>query len=316
LDKDGFGGGEPGLFDGGAACVDVSSSRAWVLIDDGSARRFGPALAWAWRHSVAELHVLLEGEPAAGVVARRAAEMAVPPTVWLVAGRELIPAVAAPVACPEPLDAEVVRYVEVLRAHGAEPVVEHGVLHGEVLGLEVAHVVNGLLEVGVGRHDRFARAEMRPGQPIGASLDETVASVRDRRRPGAAGHPANLLARSRWLRSVVCARPALVGGASLTPVAPPLPVFDLTHNGAVPSIGTGPSGEPVVVVCSTGVDLDLVPTAADSRRLYRPDAHLVIVVPEGDDVAVTRALAAALARPAEVRTVPRAWEGLALLGLE
>jgi hypothetical protein len=31
-------------------------------------------------------------------------------------------------------------------------------------------------------------------------------------------------------------------------------------------------------------------------------------VPEGDDLAVTRALAAALAPPAVVRTVPRTWE--------
>jgi hypothetical protein len=69
-------------------------------------------------------------------------------------------------------------------------------------------------------------------------------------------------------------------------------------------------GDEVVVVCSTGVDPDLVPTAADARRLYQPDARLAIVVPEGDDHPVTVALAGALARPASVRTVPRGWEGL------
>ena len=51
---------------------------------------------------------------------------------------------------------------------------------------------------------------------------------------------------------------------------------------------------PVVVVCSTGIDLDLVPTAADCRRLYDPDAGLVIVIPEGDDHPVTLALGGGL----------------------
>jgi hypothetical protein len=66
----------------------------------------------------------------------------------------------------------------------------------------------------------------------------------------------------------------------------------------------------VVVVCSVGVDLDLVPTAADSRLIHQPDAGLLLVVPEGDDVPVNRRLAASLARRAEVVTVPRDWEVL------
>jgi hypothetical protein len=56
--------------------------------------------------------------------------------------------------------------------------------------------------------------------------------------------------------------------------------------------------------------MDLVPTAADSRLIHRPDAELAIVVPEGDDVPVTRALAGRLADPASVRAVPREWEDL------
>ncbi len=65
------------------------------------------------------------------------------------------------------------------------------------------------------------------------------------------------------------------------------------------------------MVCSVGIELDLIPTAADSRLIHSPDAHLVVAVPEGDDVSVTRALAEALAEPAEVRVVPRGWEALA-----
>jgi hypothetical protein len=58
------------------------------------------------------------------------------------------------------------------------------------------------------------------------------------------------------------------------------------------------------------VDLDLVPTAADSRRLHLPGAKLRLVVPEGDDLPVTRALASALIEPADVITVTRPWETL------
>ena len=285
-----------------------------MLIDDSEPRRFGPALAWAWRHQVGELHVLVEGPDAAGVVARRAAEMARPPSVWVVSGRTLTPAVPAAADVPAGVGGEALRYVELLRAHGAVPQIEHGVLRGEVLGLEVARVVAGRLEIGVGRHDRAARAELGGDVDPGPALDQAVGAVVARRRPGAAPHPANTLARSRWLRAIVCVRPALVDAGELDPVAPPLPMADLTDNGPVPCVGIGGGGEPLVVVCSTGVDPDLISTAADSRRLYRPDARLVVVVPEGDDHPVTMALAAALARPASVRTVPRRWEGLALAG--
>jgi hypothetical protein len=66
----------------------------------------------------------------------------------------------------------------------------------------------------------------------------------------------------------------------------------------------------VVVVCSTGVDVDLVPVAADARLAFDRSARLVIAVPEGDDHRVTVALAAALEDPAEIVTVSRDWPTL------
>jgi hypothetical protein len=316
LGKDEISQTEPAAFPGGAARRDRASDRAWVLIDDGSPHRFGPALAWAWQQQVRQLDVLVEGAEPAGVVARRAAELARPPLVRLVSGRSTTPAEAAGPGVPAGAGGDATEYVRLLRAHGVEPVFEHGVLRGEVLGLEVARLVDGRFEVGVGRHDRAARADLGDpvdlGHPVelGRALDGALAAVATRRRPGAARHPANALARARWLRSVVCAAPDLVGAAVLTLASPPLPSAGVTDNSAVPCVGTTATGRPVVVVCSTGIDLDLVPTAADSRRLHDPDAELVIVVPEGDDPPVTRALAAALRRPAAVRTVPRSWEQL------
>ena len=63
----------------------------------------------------------------------------------------------------------------------------------------------------------------------------------------------------------------------------------------------------VVVVAPVGIDLDLVPYAADARSALAPDARLVLVVPERDAHPVTLALAAALAAPAEVVAVPGDW---------
>jgi hypothetical protein len=57
-----------------------------------------------------------------------------------------------------------------------------------------------------------------------------------------------------------------------------------------------------VYVCSTGIDLDLVPVAADARLGIGEDAHLVLVVPPKDDHPITRRLAARLTKPAEIVT--------------
>lgn len=287
-----------------------------MLIDDGQVARFGPALALCLQaEASARVHVLVT-EPvpgAAGVIARRATAFATDIDVWIATGRSLSPAEPSAVStADETVETVDAAAAELLIAHGVEPVLEHGVLRGEFLGLEVARVVGGRLMVGVGRHDRDARSEMRPGEDVGAALDSAVEAVKRWRRPGVARHPANTLARSRWLRSVLCAQPRVAGFASLRPVPPPLPWFDLPEAGAAPCVGSAASGEEVVAVCSVGVDLDLVPTAADCRLHYgsSPTAPLCLVLPSGDDVPVTRRLTGMLVAPATVVTVPRDWESL------
>lgn len=291
-----------------------------MLIDDGAVARFGAALAWADRRGAASLDVLVDGpDPlAAGVIARRAACFCPAPAVWSVSGRSITPAAPSPVAEYSVADdppASEQAVIEMLKAEGLEVVSEHGVLRGEVLGLEVARTVGGRLEVGVGRHDRLARAEMRPGEPVVAALAEAAAAVRSRRRLGAPPHPANTLARSRWLRSVLTGSPSMIGLSELEPVPPPLPWFDLPEAGAAPAVGTTSTGRLVLVVCSVGVDLDLVPTAGDCRLFHGstdPVPPLWLVVPDGDDLPVTSSLASRLSPAAEVRTVPRGWEGSAV----
>ncbi len=283
----------------------------WVLIDDGDVSRFGSALAWWSRRGPATLDVVVDGSPSApGIVARRAACFAHPATVWAVAGTTIMPVEPAP-PVPDSADDPPESIVDLLDAHGLEVIWEHGVLRGEVLGLEVARTVGTVLEVGVGRYDRSARIEMRPGEALPSALEEAAAAVRELRRPGAPRHPANTLARSRWLRSLLLRTPSAFGFSGLVPVAPPLPWFDLSEAGAAPCVGvSAETGSDVVVVCSVGVDLDLVPTAADCRLLYADpsEVDLWLVMPEGDDLPVTRNLAGQLTPPARILTVPREWE--------
>ena len=303
------------MFGGGAALIE--GNRAWLLADQQPHRVLGAALAWARGRDLAVLHLLVDDGPAAGVVARRAAAFESAPRVWRVEGRSVYPAHPAPY--PErrsvPADADALR--DLLEAAAVDVVVEHGEIAGEVLGLEIARVVVGegaepRLEVGVGRHDREAFAMLHGDLPAASALAAVIDAVRAQRHPDAPPHPLNRLAAERWLRAVLVERPEVAGATRLAPVDPPLPRENVKDAVPAAALGEDRSGMPVVVVCSVGIDLDLVPFAADARAWHAPGARLVLVVPEGDDHRVTRGLAAALVEPAEVVAVARQWRhGLA-----
>jgi hypothetical protein len=122
----------------------------------------------------------------------------------------------------------------------------------------------------------------------------------------------NQIATEGWLRAVVIAHPDLVGARRLAAAAPPRPRGDLRVPRPAPAAGEDSDGRPLLVVCSTGVDVDLVPTAADARLLDGRGPRLLLVVPEGDDHPVTRRMAAALREPAEIVTVTKDWRTLSV----
>jgi hypothetical protein len=322
----------PGAFPGGAALGGTGGNAAWVLVGEASARSLGGALAWALKRGASELHLLVDAGTAtdgavreggvresgdvAGVLARRATAFAMAITVWRVVGRELLAADPVAISPPPPLPPGVAAWADVLRAHGADPVVEHGVLTGEVLGLEVARVIVDAagphLEVGVGSQDRRAQLLLRPDRSPTEALAKAVVAVREWRSPGARPHPAATLAAERWLRAAVVAHPEMVGASYLAPVPPPLPRGDLRQPSPAPAAGSDRHDGPLLVVCSTGIDLDLVPSAADSAMLDgRPGLRVILAVPPGDDHAATHRLAAALRRPAEVVVVAAGWRAFA-----
>ncbi|MDQ3679134.1 MAG: hypothetical protein M3378_01040 [Actinomycetota bacterium] len=299
-----------GTFPGGATLG--TAGTGWVLAEDQPERALGGALAWGRRHRIPEIHLV--AEKAAGLLARRALAFRDPPHVWQLEGRTLARARPEPPA-PEPtLSADVAAFLPFFSEAGVEPVVEHGVLTGEVLGLEVARVVvdevGAFLEVGVGKHDRYAQRLMHHDRPPLEALAAAAASVREVRNAHAPAHEINRLSRERWLRAVVMARPELVGASSLSPVRSPVPRSGLRQPVPAPAAGLDADGRPLVVVCSTGIDVDLVPTAADVRLADRRQARLVLAVPTSDDHPLTRDLAGALAEPAQVTTVPGDWRRL------
>lgn len=301
---------ELGGFPGGATAR--LGGRGWVLAGEPHERALGGALAWARQQGVSELHMLADA--GAGVLARRATLFSNSPLVWRVTGRILEPARPVAVTPEAELSADVAAFAPLIEAAGADPVVEHGVLRAEVLGLEVARVVaddeGTRLEVGVGAFDREAHRMVHGDKPTAQALAAAVEAVREVRRPDVPVHQINQLAGERWMRAILVRRPDLVGAASLRPLPSPVLRTDLRQLAPAPAAGTDVEGHPLVVVCSSGIDIDLVPAAADARLTDGRDARLVMVVPEGDDHPVTRALAAALIAPAEVHVLSGDWRNL------
>ena len=119
---------------GGAGAV--IDGTAWFLGEDLGVRALGPAFSWADQRGALRLSVIVPSD-AAGVVARRAVLFRDPPSVWCADGRDLVAAVPTGLSPPPPIPQAVEDLVDLILDAGAEPVVEHGVLTGEVAGLEV-----------------------------------------------------------------------------------------------------------------------------------------------------------------------------------
>lgn len=303
-------------FPAGATLFDAVAGRLWVLVDEDADRRLGGVLAVARRAEASQIHVISDDLDGAAVLARRAQAFRDDVGVWTPVDGRLEAVAPAPTAVDLAPNPQAELYRPILRDSGLDVVVEGGNLTGEILGLEVARVVvdddGAHVEAGVGRFDREAGALIRGEMPEADSIERVATLVRPQRSAAAERHPLNQLVPERWLRAVVVAHPGLVGAASLRPVGSARPRQNLLEDGVATAIGTGADGRPVVVVCSTSVYLDAVPSAADDRSTHGPDARLVLVVPASDDVPVTRRLVDRLIEPADVVVVPDDWRTIAV----
>lgn len=330
------------LYPGGAALVvarlagagivagaTTPDATGYVYADERPLRSLGGALAWAAQQGVAALHLVVDDPEVAGHLARRATYFARPAVrVSAVDGRVLRPVepAPAPVSAPQPIGLD--GFVELIRRAGADPVVEHGVLSGEVYGLEVCRVVFGdadgdrggvgagpglpHLEVGVGAADREMFRVMY-GDPTAEQIVELVHRVSAHRRPGAEPHALNRLGAERRLRQRIIEDPTLVGARSFAVAPSPLPRANLKDPVPCVAVGIDDDGASLVAVCASGVDLDAVPVGADARAIVRagrsavaggrPVVRLAIVTDERDRHPALARLAATLHEPAEVRPV-------------
>jgi hypothetical protein len=314
---------EPEGFPSGAALVDDTA--AWVLVDGPAARSLGPALAWAIRHAATSLDLVVEHDT--GLLARRAQRLAFPVTVWYPEDRTLLPVVAEPLGTSAAAAAEHLAFVAVIEAAGASVNVEHGVVAGEVRGLEVCRVVDTptvghfaelgdfdapastdaasgagvLLEVGVGANDREAFRMLHGDIPTVEALATVVESVLAYRSADAIQHPLNRLGQERYLRWQLEQDPALVGMTTVTPDEPPQPRPNLKDPIPCVARAVDSVGDEYMLVCSVGVDVDLVGFVADVQSTT--DAAVIVVLRERDAIPLTRDLLALLATPVDVRIV-------------
>lgn len=261
-------------------------------------------------HRDAESIELLVHEDA-GILARRVTMFDDAPTVWQVESTQLFEAEPDPARPDQELPESAAVFLPLFASLGLDVVIEEGIVRAEVLGLEVARVVvagDGAagLGVGIGRFDREASAMMHAGESQSDTLAAAAATVREHRRGDASPHPLNRLARSRWLRSLALGDPTSIGAASLEPVAPPIPVTGLIENTPAAAVGVDPDGAELVVVFAAGVDLDLVPTAADVA-VSHPGARVVLIAAERDLIEPQRRLAHRLRVPVELRAVDVPW---------
>jgi hypothetical protein len=315
---------------GGAALTRLGE--AWVLADESPQRILGQALAWSRRQpDVTVLNVLIEGrtsdipaglserseserdgavatERGSRIVARRAEAFVGDIRVWEVHDRTLVVAAPEPVTAVPMVQPELLALSGEIAAAGADPLCEWGVLVGEVEGLEVCRVVRSnetgevVLQVGIGAHDREAFAMLHGDRPPLVALQGVVEAVAPHRVLNAAPHALNRIATERLLRASLINTPGIVGATRLVANDPPVPRPNVKD--PVPCVATGvdAQGNALTVVCSVGIDLDLVPFAADARA--RHGGRLIVVVPERDAHAVTLDLLGLLRQPAELVTVP------------
>lgn len=291
----------------GSAVGAVVNGIAWALLIDRHDRALGPAMIWALRSGAAELKIFTQFN--AGDLARRARFFNFKIEIFEIT-KDI--ATSAVLAAPSDIEALEVSpadelFAEFIKSSGADLTREHGVLAGEVCGLEVCRVVhdvsdNGIdesiLEIGTGTHDREMFKMLHGRTATLESLRKVVVDVSSKRVAGLIPHPLNQLGRERLLRHLLCASPDLVDAVSLQSAAPAMPRANLKDSVPCCAQGILKNGAAVVAIFSIGVDPDVVAFGADARQQIDPSADLVFVSPPRDIVPAIVRLAETLHNPA------------------
>lgn len=274
--------GSPHPFSLGAGYVSPDSSQVWLYVDGVASRSLGASLLVAARAASTSAVVNILAERDTGVLARRAEHFTRDVRVWHVDDRLLLPAVSEPFMPKVRPRTEHLSFVPLIEACGATAAVEHGVVTGEVLGLEICRAVDDAatgvtrLEVGVGAHDREAFALIHGHMPTEQALRNVVDSVARHRQPGAEPHPLNALGAERLMRARAVGQPLLVGMKSVEVHEPPVVRTNVKDAAPCVACAVDAQGAECVITFVHGVDLDVVSFALDAGAYANPAARVVV----------------------------------------
>ena len=258
----------------------LTADATWVLIDGDASRALGPVLAWSTQF---ERHVNLLVENNAGLLARRASLFDADITVWHVDDHTITQAAAEPHVVSAPASDAHLSFVDIIESSGADALVEHGIVVGEVRGLEMCRVVDDAttgdvrLEVGMGRHDREAFTMIHGELPTAQAMRQAIDAVLPHRTEGADSHPFNQFGVERLSRWKAIKDPSTIGFSTLAPADPP--VLRTNVKDSVPCVAIGLTGAKRLstAVFVHGVDLDCVSFAVDAAsRLGTQDVTIAV----------------------------------------
>ena len=262
----------------------VNGTRGALYVTREHIRSIGPTLLWMLKHQLTEVDLVIEGD--GGIPARRAQALNCELRVWQMQNGTLERAQPAPHLPKVEVPQSHEHFAATIQDCGALPVREHGVLTGEVLGLEVCRVVDTpdgpRLEVGVGAIDRETFQLVNSHRTIEDSLTEVVGIVRAHRSPGAPHHPLGKMAGERLLRHRVINEPSLIGATTLKPAEPPIPRGGMRESTPCVATGTDLEGKPIVAVFTDTVDVDIIGFGIDAVTHFGGNASLVLVTKQGD----------------------------------
>jgi hypothetical protein len=270
-------------------------------------RTIGPTLLWMQKHQISEVDLVIEGD--AGIPARRAQALTCNLRVWQMHNGTLQPATPAPhLPKIQPPDSHE-QFVGLIQQCGADVVREHGILTGEVLGLEICRVVDTpegpKLEVGVGAIDRETSQLVHRHRSIEDSLTEVAQIVRQHRQPGAPHHPLGKMAGERLLRHHILNNPHLIGATTLQPAEPPLPRTSLRDHNPCVATGTNTNNTPIVAVFTDTIDIDIIGFAIDAQLREHQHAHITIATYTGNFTQSLRNVAESFAGSIELKDLDR-----------
>jgi hypothetical protein len=204
-------------------------------------------------------------------------------TVWHVDDHTVTRATTEPHIVSASASDDHLSFVDIIESSGADALVEHGVVVGEVRGLEMCRVVDDAttgevrLEVGMGRHDREAFTMIHGELPTAQAMRQVIDAVLPHRTEGADSHPFNQFGVERLSRWKAIKDPSSIGFSTLAPADPP--VLRTNVKDSVPCVAIGLTGAKRLstAVFVHGVDLDCVSFAVDAAsRLGTQDVTIAV----------------------------------------